>query len=156
MRLISSRQRRRRFMAHISNVDFTVTVYVFMPVTKVPCGPRDTAISRDRWLVVVTVVVWCPLRILYVLRRTWNRRVSFLLDRGDAGTQQASSILSNCIGLCFGACYQSSLWAEKTVILHYQWLVVVTVVVWCPLQVYVISNGHLSVIFLGLFVTLDQ
>jgi hypothetical protein len=28
-----------------------------MPVTKVPRGPRETAISRDQWLVVVMVVV---------------------------------------------------------------------------------------------------
>jgi hypothetical protein len=26
-----------------------------VPVTKVPGGPRKTAISRDRWLVVVTL-----------------------------------------------------------------------------------------------------
>jgi hypothetical protein len=35
-----------------------------------------------------------------------------------------------------------------------RWLVVVTVVVLCPLQICVISNGHLPVTFLGLFVTL--
>jgi hypothetical protein len=28
-----------------------------VPVMKVPYGPRETAISRDQWLVVVTVVV---------------------------------------------------------------------------------------------------
>jgi hypothetical protein len=28
-----------------------------VPVTKVPYGPRKTSISRDRWLVVVTVVI---------------------------------------------------------------------------------------------------
>jgi hypothetical protein len=32
---------------------------------------------------------------------------------------------------------------------------VVTVVVLCPLQICVISNGHLPISFLGLFVTLD-
>jgi hypothetical protein len=75
----------------------------FMPVTKVPCGPRETTISRDRWLVVVTVVVWCLLRILYVLKRAWNRRVSVRQDSGDAGAHLASLILSYCNGLCFGA-----------------------------------------------------
>jgi hypothetical protein len=86
----SSRQRRLTFTARISDVDFIVTGSVFMPVTKVPYGPKETAISHDRWLVVVTVFVWCPLRILDVLTRTWNRRISFRLDRGDAGTQQVS------------------------------------------------------------------
>jgi hypothetical protein len=98
---------------------FTVTGSVFMPVTEVPCGPRKTAISRDRWLVVVTVVVWCPLQILYVLRRTWNRRVSIHQDSGDAGAQQASPILSNYNGLCFGARYESSLWAQRNN--HFTW-----------------------------------
>jgi hypothetical protein len=32
----------------VSDVNFTVTGFVFMPVTKVPCGPRETTISRDR------------------------------------------------------------------------------------------------------------
>jgi hypothetical protein len=32
----------------VSDVNFTVTGSVFMPITKVPCGPRETAISRDR------------------------------------------------------------------------------------------------------------
>jgi hypothetical protein len=57
MRLISSRQRRRRFKKRVSDVNFVVTGSVFMPVTKVPCEPRETTISRDRRLVVVTVVV---------------------------------------------------------------------------------------------------
>jgi hypothetical protein len=57
MRLVSSRYRRRRFTACVSDVHFTVTDSVFMAVTKVPCGPRETAISRDRRLVVVTVVI---------------------------------------------------------------------------------------------------
>jgi hypothetical protein len=39
---------------------------VLVPVTKVPYGPRETAISRDRWLVVVTFVVRCPLRICVI------------------------------------------------------------------------------------------
>jgi hypothetical protein len=91
----------------------------FMPITKVSCGPRKIAISRDRWLVVVTVVVWCPLRILVVLRRAWNRRVSFRQDSGDAGAHQASLILSFCHGLCFGAHYESSLWAQKNN--HFMW-----------------------------------
>jgi hypothetical protein len=37
-----------------------------VPVTKVLCGARETAISRDRWLVVVMVVVLCPLRICVI------------------------------------------------------------------------------------------
>jgi hypothetical protein len=123
MRLISSRQRRRRFTERVSDVNFTVTGSVFMPVTKVPCGPRETAISRDRWLVVVTVVVWCPLRILYVLRRVraWNRRVSVRQDSGDVCAHQASQILSYCNGLCFGARYESSLWAQRNN--HFTWSV---------------------------------
>jgi hypothetical protein len=40
-----------------------------VPVTKVLCGARETAISRDRWLVVVTVVVLCPLRICVISNR---------------------------------------------------------------------------------------
>jgi hypothetical protein len=90
-----------------------------MPITKVPCGPREIAISRDRWLVVVTVVVSCPLRILYVLRRAWNRRVSVHQDNGDAGAHQVSLILSFCNGLCFGSHYESSLWAQKNS--HFTW-----------------------------------
>jgi hypothetical protein len=87
MSLISSGQRRHRFTECVSDVNFIVTGFVFMPVTKVPYGPREIAISHDRWLVVVTVVVWCPLRILYVLRRAWNIRVSVHQDSGDAGAQ---------------------------------------------------------------------
>jgi hypothetical protein len=34
-----------------------------------------------------------------------------------------------------------------------RWLVVVTVVVLCPLRIFVINNGHLPITFLGLFVT---
>jgi hypothetical protein len=34
-----------------------------LSVTKVLCGPRETVISRDRWLVVVTVVVLCLLTV---------------------------------------------------------------------------------------------
>jgi hypothetical protein len=48
MLLISSRQRRRRFTERVSDVNFTVTDSVFMPVTNFPCGPKETAISRDR------------------------------------------------------------------------------------------------------------
>jgi hypothetical protein len=90
-----------------------------MPVTKVPCRPRETAISRDRWLVVVTIVVWCPLQILYVLRRAWNRHVSVRQDSGDAGARQASLILSFCNGLCFGAHCESSPLAQKNS--HFTW-----------------------------------
>jgi hypothetical protein len=35
-------------------------------ITKVPYVPREIAISGDRWLVVVTVVVCCPLRICVI------------------------------------------------------------------------------------------
>jgi hypothetical protein len=35
-------------MARVSDVDFTVTGSVFMLVTKVPCGPKETTISHDR------------------------------------------------------------------------------------------------------------
>jgi hypothetical protein len=91
----------------------------FMPVTKVPCGLREIAISRDRWLVVVTVVVWCTLQILYVLRCAWNRHVSVHQDSGDASAHQAFLILSFCNGLCFGARYESSLWAQKNS--HFTW-----------------------------------
>jgi hypothetical protein len=92
-----------------------------MPITKVPYGPRETTISHDRWLVVVTVVVWCPLRILYVLRHTWNRHVSVRQDSGDARAHQASLILSYCNELSFGSHYESSLWAQRNS--HFTWLV---------------------------------
>jgi hypothetical protein len=119
MCIISSRQRRRRFTECVSDVNFTVTGSVFMPITKVPYGPRETVISRDRWLVVVTIVVWCPLWILYVMRQAWNRRVSVCQDSGDTGAQQASLILRYCNGLCFVARYQSSLWALRNN--HFTW-----------------------------------
>jgi hypothetical protein len=38
-----------------------------VPGTKVLCGARETAISRDRWLVAVTVVVLCPLQICVII-----------------------------------------------------------------------------------------
>jgi hypothetical protein len=104
-----------------SDVDFTVTGSVLIPITKVPYGPRETSISREQWLVVVTVVVWYPLRILYVLGRVWTRRVSFREGRGDTGTQKASPILSYSNGLCFGAHYKSSLWAQRNN--HFTWSV---------------------------------
>jgi hypothetical protein len=156
MRLISSRQRRHRFTERIFDVNFTVTGSVFMPITKVPCGPRETAISHDRWLVVVTVIVWCPLWILYVLRRAWNRCVSVRQDRGDAGAQQASPILSYCNGSCFCARYQSSLWAQRNN--HFTWPVASCDNGRClmSLRICLISNVHLPVTFLGLLVTLDQ
>jgi hypothetical protein len=103
--------RRGRFTARVSDVDFTVTGSVFVPITKVACGPRETAIFT--WLVVVTVIVWCPLWILVVLRCAWNRRVSFHWDIGDVGTQHASLMWSYCNGLGFSARYQSSLWAQR-------------------------------------------
>jgi hypothetical protein len=36
------RHRRRRFTTCVSDIDFTVTDFVLVPVTKVPCGPRET------------------------------------------------------------------------------------------------------------------
>jgi hypothetical protein len=39
---------------------------VFVPITKVPCGSRETTISHDQWQFVVTVVVLCPLRICLI------------------------------------------------------------------------------------------
>jgi hypothetical protein len=47
MRLISSRQRRRRFRTRVFDVEFIVTDSVFMAITKVPYGTRETAITRD-------------------------------------------------------------------------------------------------------------
>jgi hypothetical protein len=35
-------------MARVSDVNFTVTGSIFMPVSKVLYGPRETAISRDQ------------------------------------------------------------------------------------------------------------
>jgi hypothetical protein len=32
----------------VSDVNFTITGSAFMHVTKVPCGPKETAISHDR------------------------------------------------------------------------------------------------------------
>jgi hypothetical protein len=152
MRLISSRQRRRRFRTRVFDVEFIVTNSVFMAITKVPYGPRETAITRDWWLVVVTIVIWCPLWILDVLRRAWNRRFSFRLDRWDADTQQASPMLSYSNKLCLVPVTKVPCGPRETVISRDQWLVVVTVVVWCPLRV--ISNRHLPVTFLDSFVIL--
>jgi hypothetical protein len=45
------------FTTRVADIDFTVTGFALVLVTKVPCGPRKTAISHDRWLVVVMVVV---------------------------------------------------------------------------------------------------
>jgi hypothetical protein len=71
------RSRRLRYWA-------TITGFALVPITKVPCAPRETTISCDRWLVVVTVFVWCPLRICVISNR-----------------------------LCFGARYESSLWPQR-------------------------------------------
>jgi hypothetical protein len=40
--------------------------FVLVPVTKVLYGAREIAISRDRWPVLVMVVVLCPLRICVI------------------------------------------------------------------------------------------
>jgi hypothetical protein len=44
---VETEESRRRSTARVSNVEFTVTGSVLVPITKVPCGPRETAISRD-------------------------------------------------------------------------------------------------------------
>jgi hypothetical protein len=44
----SSRQRRNMFTTRVSDIEFTVTGSVLVPVTKVPCGPRETLNSRER------------------------------------------------------------------------------------------------------------
>jgi hypothetical protein len=38
------RHRRHRFTTRVSDIDFIVTGFVLVPVTKVPCGPRETII----------------------------------------------------------------------------------------------------------------
>jgi hypothetical protein len=40
----SSRHRRRRFTTCVSGIHFTVTSFRLVPVTKVPCGPREIVI----------------------------------------------------------------------------------------------------------------
>jgi hypothetical protein len=40
----SLRHQRRRFTTCISDIDYTITGFVLVPVTKVPCGPRETVI----------------------------------------------------------------------------------------------------------------
>jgi hypothetical protein len=52
------------------------TGFALLPITKVPCGPRETVISRDQWLVVVTVIVYCPLRTCLISNE--NLPVTFL------------------------------------------------------------------------------
>jgi uncharacterized membrane protein YfhO len=44
----------------------SVTDFVLVPIAKVLCGARETSISRDRWLVVVMVVVLCLLLICLI------------------------------------------------------------------------------------------
>jgi hypothetical protein len=38
------RHRRRMFTTRVSDIDFIVTGFVLVPVTKVPYGPRETVI----------------------------------------------------------------------------------------------------------------
>jgi hypothetical protein len=38
----------------------SITGSVLVSVTKGPCGPMETIISLDRWLVVVMAIVWYP------------------------------------------------------------------------------------------------
>jgi hypothetical protein len=45
----SLRHRRHRFTTHVSDIDFTVTGFVLVSVTKVPWGPREIVIFT--WLV---------------------------------------------------------------------------------------------------------
>jgi hypothetical protein len=40
----SLRHRRHRFTTRVFDIDFTITGFVLVPVTKVPCGPRETVI----------------------------------------------------------------------------------------------------------------
>jgi uncharacterized membrane protein len=156
MHLISSRQRRRRFTTHVSDVEFTLTGSVLVPVTKVSWGPRETAISRDRWLVMVTIVVWCALWVLVVLRRAWNKHVSF----GETEETQVYNTTLRCwfdvMSCVLVPVTKVSYGPRETTISRDQWLVAVTVVVWCPLWICVISNGHQPVTVLRSFVTLDR
>jgi hypothetical protein len=50
--------------------------FVLVPVTKVLYGARETVVSRDRWLVVVTVVFYA--RYEYVLSVTGICPLPFL------------------------------------------------------------------------------
>jgi hypothetical protein len=38
----SSRHRRRRFTTRVYDIDFTVTGSVLVPITKVPCGCKES------------------------------------------------------------------------------------------------------------------
>jgi hypothetical protein len=40
----SLRHQRCRFTTRVFDIDLTVTSFVLVPVTKVPCGPRETVI----------------------------------------------------------------------------------------------------------------
>jgi hypothetical protein len=40
----SSRYQRRGFTTRVSDIDFTVTSFVLVPITQVPCGPREIVI----------------------------------------------------------------------------------------------------------------
>jgi hypothetical protein len=98
-RLLSLRQRRRACRRHVSfrwdggDADSQHASSTFAPVTKVPCGLRETTISCDQWLVVVTVVVSCPLRI-WVIRRylslficdTWSVTVALPITKDQLCT----------------------------------------------------------------------
>jgi hypothetical protein len=53
-----------------------VTGSVLVSVTKFPYGPKETTISHDWWLVIVTVVVLCPLQICVISNR--HQYVTFL------------------------------------------------------------------------------
>jgi hypothetical protein len=53
----SLRHRRLRFTTRVSDIDFTVMALFWFPLPKFLVGPEKQSFSRDRWLVVVTVVV---------------------------------------------------------------------------------------------------
>jgi hypothetical protein len=50
----------------VSDIDFIVTALFWCLLPKFPVGPEKQSFSRDRWLVVATVVVLCPLRICVI------------------------------------------------------------------------------------------
>jgi hypothetical protein len=54
-------------------------------------------------------------------RRMRKRYVSFRRDKGEAGSQHASPMLSSCNGLGVGGRYQCPLWAQRNN--HFTWLV---------------------------------
>jgi hypothetical protein len=101
----------------------------FMPVTKVPCGPREAAISRDRWLVVLTVIVWCSLQILVVLRRTWNNASHFVKIVETQVHIRRFWYWAFVTGFALVPVVKGPCGPRETTISRERWLVVITVVV---------------------------